>query len=434
MSATEQTMPLGQTLPPPPTNELPIKGISMGETMSIALENLAANKLRSLLTTLGVIIGVAAVVALLAIGHGVQDQITAQILANGANLLTVRADTSHNQSAGPTISYADAQALADPSNVPDASLVAPEYQLGFVMSYGSHHAFAPGFAVTPEYATIHNYQLAEGSFITQEQLNRASNVVVLGSKIAAQLFNGQDALGKQIRVKGMSFRVIGVLAAKGGDSFGSADYGAYVPITYAFRILGREQVGSEGGSNAVSGITVQAKDQASINQAISEIDATLRARHHLPSAGSSDDFTIDNQQDLINTETANTRTLTLFLAAIAGISLVVGGIGIMNVMLMAVRERTREIGLRKAVGARERDVLSQFVVESLTLATAGGVIGVAIGGTIALVVSNYGIPVTITADAVLMAVGFSFAVGLFFGIEPARRAARLDPITALRYE
>lgn len=433
MSATEQTLPLEQPLPPR-TTELQVKGISLGETMSIAMENLAANKLRSLLTTLGVIIGVAAVVALLAIGHGVQDKITAQILSNGANLLTVHTDTSHAQNQGPTISYADAQALADASNAPDATLVAPEYQLGFIMNYGSQTAFAPGFAVTPDYATMHNYQVAEGSFITQDQLNRASNVVVLGSKLAAELFKSQDPIGKQLRVKGMSFKVIGVLAAKGGNSFGSDDYGAFVPITYAFRILGREQVGSEGGSNAVSAITVQAKDEASINRAISEIDATLRARHRLPSDGSADDFTIDNQQDLINTETSSARTLTLFLAAIAGISLLVGGIGIMNVMLMSVRERTREIGLRKAVGAREGDVLRQFIVEALALATSGGIIGVAIGVTIALVVSHYDIPVTITTDAVLMAVGFSFAVGLFFGIEPARRAARLDPITALRYE
>jgi putative ABC transport system permease protein len=432
MSVTEQILPLSP--PAPPATEMLVRGISLGETMSIALENLAANKLRSLLTTLGVIIGVAAVVALLAIGHGVQDQITAQILANGANLLTVRTDTSHSQSQGPTISYADALALADASNVPDAMLVAPEYQFPAVMSVGSHNSFAPGYAVTPEYAPMHHYQLAEGSFITQEQLNRASNVVVLGAKAANQLFNGQDPLGKQVRIQGISFKVIGVLAAKGGNSFGSADYSAYVPISYAFRILGHEQVGSEGGSNAVSAITVQARDQNSINLAISEIDATLRARHRLPSDGSSDDFTIDNQQDLINTETASTRTLTLFLAAIAGISLVVGGIGIMNVMLMSVRERTREIGLRKAVGARERDVLRQFIIEALALATSGGVVGVVIGGTVAFIVSQYGIPATITADAVLMAVGFSFAVGLFFGIEPARRAARLDPITALRYE
>lgn len=196
-------------------------------------------------------------------------------------------------------------------NATAATLVTPEYSFPAPMSAGSHSTFAFGTAVTTEYAPMHNTQVAEGSFITQEQVDAARNVVVLGSRVANRLFNGQDALGKQIRIHGISFRVVGVLAAKGGNSFGSADDSAYIPLNTALRQLGHEKVSNQGGSDAVSAITVQAKDQNSINQAISQIDATMRARHRVSTDGSADDFTIDNQQDLINTETASTRTLTL---------------------------------------------------------------------------------------------------------------------------
>jgi putative ABC transport system permease protein len=420
--------------------ELRAGGISVGETARIALGSLAANTLRTLLTALGIIIGVAAVVALLAIGRGSQESITASITANGANLLTVRAGASNSGGVrgqvgeGQSLTTEDARALANPQNTPDVSLVSPEYNGNGQLVAGSQNLNARITGAEAPYLTVHNLSLAAGDFINEEQSSSMANVVVLGANVAISLFPDSDALGQSLRINGQRFTVAGVLAAKGGSGFGSMDDGVIVPLSTAQRRLfgGRAL---QGGSPLVSTIAVQARDQASISAALAEINQTLRDRHGLDPSGAADDFSVINQQDILNSVAQTTQTLTLFLGAIAAISLLVGGIGIMNIMLVSVRERTREIGLRKALGAREGDILTQFLIEALIISLMGALIGLALGIAIALAVNLSGL---ITArpslDAAALSVGFAMAVGLFFGIAPARSAARLDPIEALRYD
>jgi len=406
--------------------ELQAGGISLAETAEIALKSLAANKLRTLLTALGVIIGVAAVVALLAIGRGSQDSITSAITANGANLLTVRPGAS-NQAGGvrgqvgdaQSLTTDDARALADPQNVPDASFVSPEYNSFGQIVAGSQNMNARITGAMSPYLDIHNLKLAEGDFITDDQVNSNANVVVLGANVASTLFPNGDALGQSVRVNRQGFKVVGVLAPQGGSGFGSQDDGVIVPLSTAQRkLFGGRAV--QGGATLVSTIVVQAKDQNSVSKTLDEINQTLRDRHDLPGNGSADDFSVINQQDILDSVIQTTQTLTLFLGAIAAISLIVGGIGIMNIMLVSVRERTREIGLRKAIGAREGDILTQFMLEALTISLLGGLIGLALGVLIALAVNLSGqIKAAPTFGAAALALGFSMAVGLFFGIAPS---------------
>jgi putative ABC transport system permease protein len=420
--------------------ELRAGGISVGETARIALGSLAANTLRTLLTALGIIIGVAAVVALLAIGRGSQESITSAITANGANLLTVRAGASNSGGVrgqvgeGQSLTSEDARALANPQNVPHAAQVSPEFNSVGRLVAGSQNASARLTGAVPAYLTVHNLEMAEGDFITEDQNSSSASVVVLGASIATTLFPDGGALGQLVRINGQSFKVSGVLAAKGGTAFGSMDDGAVVPLgTAQRRLFGGRAL--QGGSPLVSTIVVQAQDQNSVSAALEEISQTLRDRHGLDPSGAADDFSVINQQDILNSVAQTTQTLTLFLGAIAAISLLVGGIGIMNIMLVSVRERTREIGLRKALGAREGDILTQFLIEALIISLMGALIGLALGIAIALAVNLSGL---ITArpslDAAALSVGFAMAVGLFFGIAPARSAARLDPIEALRYD
>ena len=420
--------------------ELRAGGISVGETFRIALGSLTANTLRTLLTALGIIIGVAAVVALLAIGRGSQQSITASITANGANLLTVRAGASNSGGVrgqvgeGQSLTTEDARALANPQNTPDVSLVSPEYNGNGQLVAGSQNLNARITGAEAPYLEVHNLSLATGDFITEDQNSSMANVVVLGANVATSLFPDSDALGQSLRINGQRFTVAGVLAAKGGSGFGSMDDGVIVPLSTAQRRLfgGRAL---QGGSPLVSTIAVQARDQASISAALAEINQTLRDRHSLDPSGVADDFSVINQQDILNSVAQTTQTLTLFLGAIAAISLLVGGIGIMNIMLVSVRERTREIGLRKALGAREGDILTQFLIEALIISLMGALIGLALGIAIALAVSLSGlITAAPSLDAAALSVGFAMAVGLFFGIAPARSAARLDPIEALRYD
>jgi putative ABC transport system permease protein len=408
-------------------------GISLGDSLRLSFATLMANKLRTVLTALGVIIGVASVVALLAIGRGSQQQIEERITANGANLLTVRSSGAAG-GGNAKLTVEDAQALADPANVPHAAQVSPAAMGIAAVVAGSQSKTTIVLGITHTYLGIHNNTMLYGEFIASEQ--EESNVAVLGSRAAKDLFGeGADPTGQMVRIKGQSFKVLGVLAPKGASNFSFDDDAVLVPLDVAGSKLFGSRVQGAGNKMAVSNIVVQASDKDGVLAAKAEIETVLRQRHNLPATGGTDDFTVDNQEDLIKTLTETSRTMTIYLGAIAAISLIVGGIGIMNIMLVSVRERTREIGLRKAVGAKEPDILTQFLLEALMLSTTGGLIGLLIGVAIAVAANESGqTRALVSPESVVLAVGFAMLVGLFFGIEPARRAARLDPIEALRYE
>ena len=404
-----------------------------------ALEGVTANKLRSSLTMLGIVIGVAAVIALVSIGRGAQASVTSQIEQNGTNLIYVRPGSTQQGgvataagSAG-TLTQDDAEAL---TGIDGVAAVAPELEGRGQVTYLGSNVNTRAIGVTPEYMTVRNMTLVEGEFISQSNISARSSVVVLGSGVADDLFGGSaGAVGQKVRINSQPYTVIGVLASKGSTGMGSVDDQVLVPITTAqARLLGGARF---RGGNVVSSINVQATSSEVMDSAIAQITEMLRERHD--TVEGSDDFTVSNQQDLLATITSVTDTLTLFLGGIAAISLLVGGIGIMNIMLVSVTERTREIGIRKAIGARKRDILFQFLVESAVLSLAGGAIGNIVGWLISLAMGQFqlgstSIQPTVDIDAVLLAVGFSLAVGVFFGIYPAMRAANLAPVDALRYE
>ncbi len=400
-----------------------------------SLESLNSNKLRSGLTILGIVIGVAAVIAMLAIGQGAQDSITGSISGIGTNLLFVFSgnDQTELRNIRP-LTQADADALADPFAAPSVVGVAPVIQSNSVrLSSATDQTTATVTGVTPAYAPVRNYVVAEGEFITEEQnLGRAS-VVLLGPELADKLFGRTEGLvGETVRIEGQPFRVAGVLESRGGGAFGSEDNVALIPLSTArTRIIRRS-------GDRVDVIFAQAINAESVPQASEEIAQILRARHRTDVGA--DDFTVFSQQDFLQTAATITGVFTTFLGGIAAISLLVGGIGIMNIMLVSVAERTREIGLRKALGARRKDILVQFLTESSLLSLIGGLVGIFFGWLIATAVGQFaaasGTPFNpnISLSAVLLATLFSAAVGLFFGIYPANRAAALEPVEALRYE
>jgi putative ABC transport system permease protein len=410
--------------------------MNISQSILEALESLSSNRLRSGLTMLGIIIGVGAVIAMLSVGQGAQSTITGAISGIGTNLLFVSSGNMTQDVRNPRpLTMGDAEAIADPLVAPDVAAVAPVIETGAEVSVANGKQSTSSITgVTPDYFAMQNYSVTEGAFITQEHILGQSSVVVIGPTIADKLFGRHEGVvGETLRVNGQPFRVIGVTASKGGGSFGNQDSSIFVPITTAQARLSRRS-----SVNAIDLIYVQAVDADAVTQATDEVTQLLRQRHHTPIG--IDDFTIFSQKDILSIATTVTGVFTIFLGGIAGISLLVGGIGIMNIMLVSVTERTREIGLRKALGARRRDILVQFLTESSLLSLFGGVIGIGLGWALGLLIGRIaqasGNPFTptITLSSVLLATLFSAAVGLFFGIYPANRAASLEPVEALRYE
>jgi putative ABC transport system permease protein len=412
------------------------------ESIKVALRALGANKLRTILTMLGIVIGVGSVVTLMSVGRGAQAQITSSIQSQGTNLLFIRPGSTQQagvrtgQGQAPTLTYEDAIAIG--ARAPAVAAVAPENSQGAQLIAGGQNYQTRLLGTTPEYERVRNSKIALGEFLVPQHLEGRSTVIVLGATVAETLFPGLDPVGQTLKVNvggrtGPTFRVIGVLERKGGTGFGNQDDLAIVPLTTMQTRLAAQRTAR--GARNIGSINVQMVEGADSSVAIEQVGEILREEHRT----AQDDFTIQSQEDLLEVANQVTGVLTVLLGSIAGISLVVGGIGIMNIMLVSVTERTREIGIRKAVGAKRRDILAQFLTEAIVVSVLGGALGVGIGAGLAQVVSSIDmggqrLQTLVAPDAVLLAFGVSAAIGLFFGIYPAARAARLNPIEALRYE
>jgi putative ABC transport system permease protein len=415
--------------------------VNLFEGLRIALNGLLANRLRSSLTMLGILIGVSAVILLVAVGNGTSVQINNQIQSLGANVIYVypsnargAGGVSQGFGTGQTLTQADVDAINSRQQAPNVVAAIPITQSGGQITYSNQNYFAPVTGTTTAFPSVRNYQLTEGSFFSEDDLAARHSVVVIGQTVATNLFGNTDPVGQTIKISRHSFRVIGVFAAKGGTGFGSQDNVVVAPITTVWAYL------TGGRGKVISQIVASAASPSTVTQAETEITAILLQRHQIADPTQAD-FQLQSQQDILNQANSIASALTLVLGAIAGISLVVGGIGIMNIMLVTVTERTREIGIRKAIGARRRDILTQFLIEAMVLSGLGGALGIAIGATLAtqasripgFAASNFPPPV-VSGPSVLLAFGVSVAIGLFFGIYPANRAAGLHPIEALRHE
>ncbi len=402
----------------------------MQETFSA----IVANKVRSGLTILGIIIGIGSVIAMVSIGQGAQGQIESSIQSIGSNLIIVTpgfqrgaggGGVSAGRGAATTLTQADADAIA--KEVLSITAVAPDLSKRYQITVKGTNTNTQVVGTVPAYPGVRNVEVDNGAFITEQHLQSLSKVAVLGPTTRDDLFGvGADSIGQKIKINKIEFTVIGVMKARGGTGFGSQDDMVFVPISTAQRFL--------AGDTYVSTISIQAADQESMTAVQQDVTNLLLSRHNI-SDPTLADFQVMNQQDIAATASTVTNTLTLLLAAIAGISLIVGGIGIMNMMLTTVTERTREIGLRKAIGAKKRDISAQFLTEAIVLTFFGGAIGIILGWVASQAVSQIaGLATKVSLTSVLLAFGVSAAIGIIFGYYPAWRAANLNPIDALRYE
>jgi len=399
-----------------------------------ALESLTSNKLRSGLTILGIVIGVAAVIAMISIGRGAENSITGSIQGIGTNLLFVFRGGSADVRNPQPITLGDVNAISDPFQAPSVAHVAAILQGQAKVTYAGESQVTTVEGITPEYAIVRNYHTTEGEFISEEHMLGRSSVALLGPDIADKLFGRKSGIvGETVRIEGQPFRVIGILESKGGSSFSNQDDRILIPLTTA-----QARLYHRSNRDQVDLLMVEAISPDAVPSASDQVAQILRYRHKTKIG--EDDFTILTQQDFLDTARTITNILTIFLGGIAAISLLVGGIGIMNIMLVSVTERTREIGLRKALGARKIDIMVQFLTESAALSLVGGIIGILLGWGISFVVgriaaaNNANISPSIGIDTILLATLFSTAVGLFFGLYHANRAASLEPVEALRYE
>ncbi|HSH01088.1 MAG TPA: ABC transporter permease [Anaerolineae bacterium] len=411
--------------------------MNLSESFRIAIDSLRANKLRAFLTMLGIIIGIASVITLISVGRSVEMVVTGEFEGLGNNLLFVfpgGIDENERRQRPPSLTMDDYEALTDPFNTPDILYTAPDYSRPAIVTAGREDARTTVTGTTPEFTEIRQFFPDIGRFFNAQDVRSGARVAVIGNTIYEELFpDGDFPLDKDIKINDVNFRVIGVMEEKGGSGFNDQDNLILVPVTTAQRRLFPAR--QTNGTDRIDIIYVQAISEERQDAAIAQIEFTLRESRGI-SFRDQDDFSVVSQAEVVSAFSEVTSMLTLFLGVIAGISLLVGGIGIMNIMLVSVTERTREIGIRKAIGAKGRDILSQFLVESIMLAFLGGLIGLALGSLGSLIISllSPDLQPTIAWESVVLAIGVSTLIGLFFGIYPASRAARLNPIDALRYE
>jgi putative ABC transport system permease protein len=411
-------------------------GINVWASARIAVRALRVNKLRSALTMLGIVIGVGAVITMVAVGSGAQARVAEQIQSLGSNMIIVLSGSANaggvRMGSGSQLTITEDDAWAIQRELPVVAAAAPTSRGGAQVVYGNLNWATSIQGVTPEFFAAREWDIADGRLFTQEEVDGAAKVALIGQTVAANLFGDSDPLNQVIRIRNVPFGVIGVLERKGQSTYGQdQDDTVLIPLSTAKKkVIGS----SQANARAVGSIAVKVREARAIPEAEQEIRGLLRQRHRLQPF-QDDDFWIRNLTEVLQSQEASSRVLTLLLAAIASVSLLVGGIGIMNIMLVSVTERTREIGLRMAVGARGRDILVQFLVEAVTLSLIGGAIGIALGLAGSYAIAYFAQWRTIVhTEAVGVAFFFAAAVGVFFGFYPARKASRLNPIDALRYE
>ncbi len=402
------------------------------EIITEAFGTLAINKLRTGLAALGIVIGIGSVIALISLGQATQQSVQNSIQSLGSNLLTVQPGAQNAGAARgaagsiTSLTLDDAKAIETSPQVDTIAVVSPEVSKRVQVTTGQANTNVQVIGTTPAYPAVHKFEVASGFFISQRDVDGMTKVAVVGPQVVTDLFNGQDPVGQTLRINGQTFNIIGVTVSKGGTGFQNQDDLVWVPLTTAQKLL--------FGQKNLSSIALEAKSADLMTDAQNQVGYLLLARHKLTDPTQAD-FSIFSQADILNAASSTTGTFTALLSGIAAISLLVGGIGIMNIMLVTVTERTREIGLRKALGAKKKVIVSQFLIESLILTFVGGVIGMVLGIVTSYIISSLtNSPFVFSPQAIILAIGVSAGIGILFGWYPAQRAANLQPIEALRYE